>query len=225
MDERLRQLERDAAAGVAGARAAWLAERVRAGTLEPERLRLAAYVGDPDARAAVGEAFDLQAVGPWAQGLAAWGVEPWREERTLAAPGWRDELLPRAALALAAATCPADATKELAENVASVLEAPRRWLRRPSLTAAREARRRAGWAGLREMPGSMARLAALHVSPTGRRSSQLIRDARALLRHHSFTPPHPGELVGVMTQVARDALGEQPTRHTLRDALVPWLLV
>lgn len=52
-DERLRTLERAAASGGPDERAALLRARVRAGTLSQERLELAAYVGDADARAAL----------------------------------------------------------------------------------------------------------------------------------------------------------------------------
>lgn len=49
-DERLRELERRASEGSVDARAKWLAERVRIGELEQERLRIAAYCGDLGAR-------------------------------------------------------------------------------------------------------------------------------------------------------------------------------
>ncbi len=54
MDERLRALERAAAAGGEQDRARWLAERVRTGELPAARLVLAAHTGDPAARAALG---------------------------------------------------------------------------------------------------------------------------------------------------------------------------
>lgn len=53
-DHRLRSLERDLATGDPGARARLLRERLRAGTLELERAQLAAWLGDPDAREALG---------------------------------------------------------------------------------------------------------------------------------------------------------------------------
>ncbi|MCO5165389.1 MAG: hypothetical protein M9894_03350 [Planctomycetes bacterium] len=51
MDDRLRGLRRRVGRGEAGARAALLAERLRSGDLAPERVRLAAALWDPDARA------------------------------------------------------------------------------------------------------------------------------------------------------------------------------
>jgi hypothetical protein len=56
LDERLRKLEREAAQGDASATARLLVERVRLGELSDERLRLAAYLGHPTAREAVGDA-------------------------------------------------------------------------------------------------------------------------------------------------------------------------
>lgn len=78
MDDRARGLERAAAGGGdagAGARALW--ERVRRGDLDLERVRLAAHVGDPVARLALGEQAppvspDLRAC---VRGLEAWGKE------------------------------------------------------------------------------------------------------------------------------------------------------
>ena len=49
-DERLRQLEREAATGDGQARAKLLLERVRLGELSEERLRLAAYTRLPASR-------------------------------------------------------------------------------------------------------------------------------------------------------------------------------
>lgn len=55
MDARLRQLQREASTGDLQARAKLLLGRVRAGELSEERLRLAAYLGDPASREALGE--------------------------------------------------------------------------------------------------------------------------------------------------------------------------
>lgn len=90
-DVRIRALEREAVHSPI-ARASLLTERVRAGTLSQERLELAAYAGDVDARAATGT---LCPGGPdgghtgfcdercgvhsdlagWVQGLSRWGPE------------------------------------------------------------------------------------------------------------------------------------------------------
>lgn len=53
-DERLRQLEREAASGDVDAKAKLLLERMRIGGLTAERLRLAAYLGDEASRRALG---------------------------------------------------------------------------------------------------------------------------------------------------------------------------
>lgn len=78
-DDRLRGVEREAALGDLAAQARLLVERVRRGRLDLERLRLAAWLGDPAARLALGE--DLEESGRrrrrdgWTRTLAAWGQE------------------------------------------------------------------------------------------------------------------------------------------------------
>jgi hypothetical protein len=75
-DARLRMLERRAAGGDVEARWLLLSERVRVGTLAPERLELAAYLGEeaavlarPDAPRGPGLSF-----GHWLAGLEGWGL-------------------------------------------------------------------------------------------------------------------------------------------------------
>ncbi|MCO5165257.1 MAG: hypothetical protein M9894_02660 [Planctomycetes bacterium] len=76
MDDRLQDLRRRANQGEPGARTALLGERLRAGDLRRERLDLAAYVGDEDARAVLDPAFPPPVdLGLWARGLARWGLE------------------------------------------------------------------------------------------------------------------------------------------------------
>lgn len=77
MDDRVRGFERAAGGGDAAAAARVLWERVRRGELDLERVRLAAHVGDPIARLALGEqappvSADLRAC---VRGLEAWGKE------------------------------------------------------------------------------------------------------------------------------------------------------
>lgn len=77
MDDRARGFERRAHAGDLDARARALWERVRRGEVELDRLRLAAHVGDPVSRLALGGAAppppaDVHAC---ARGLEAWGKE------------------------------------------------------------------------------------------------------------------------------------------------------
>jgi hypothetical protein len=84
-DGRLREFERSLAAGAdpeAGARL--LAERLRAGTLDRERLRLAAYVGDAAARLLV-ETEPEPDLRRWAGGLREWGPEPCARAAVVAA--------------------------------------------------------------------------------------------------------------------------------------------
>jgi hypothetical protein len=77
-DQRLRDLERDAAHGDLQARARLLLERVRVGDLTEERLRLAAYLGDEAARIAIGGAgSDVpDNLLDWLAGLRRWGRRP-----------------------------------------------------------------------------------------------------------------------------------------------------
>jgi hypothetical protein len=83
-DDRLREVEREAALGDQAAQARLLVERVRRGRLELERLRLAAWLGDPTARLALGaDKDDGSSSGRrarvrrdgWTVALAAWGQE------------------------------------------------------------------------------------------------------------------------------------------------------
>src|SRR5687768_4212537 len=53
-DQRLRSVEREVLAGEPGAPARLLRERLRAGAVDLERVRLAAWLGDGDARDALG---------------------------------------------------------------------------------------------------------------------------------------------------------------------------
>ena len=55
-DVRLREVERETAQGLPGARARLLREHVRTGAMDVGRLELAAWLGDEDARLALGEA-------------------------------------------------------------------------------------------------------------------------------------------------------------------------
>lgn len=81
-DDRLREMEREAVLGDRVAQARLLVERVRRGRLELDRLRLAAWLGDPVARLALGEERDdggrrrgKSRRDGWTRALAAWGQE------------------------------------------------------------------------------------------------------------------------------------------------------
>jgi hypothetical protein len=76
-DEQLRELARLAEAGDPNAGGRLIHGRVRAGALDWERVRLAAYLGDTSARVALSD--DAPALvtdlGSWLGGLVAWGRE------------------------------------------------------------------------------------------------------------------------------------------------------
>lgn len=81
-DQRLRDLERDAAHGDLQARARLLLERVRVGELTEDKLRLAAHLGDEAACAALGtggqrlvmNADWFRGLTPWSPALAVWAL-------------------------------------------------------------------------------------------------------------------------------------------------------
>ncbi|MCO5167628.1 MAG: hypothetical protein M9894_14870 [Planctomycetes bacterium] len=77
MDDRLQDLRRRVAQGEPGARVALLAERVRTGDITRERLELAAYVGDDDARQlCAGMVLDSSAaLTDWYAGMLRFGPE------------------------------------------------------------------------------------------------------------------------------------------------------
>ncbi|MBX3472733.1 MAG: hypothetical protein KF878_38260 [Planctomycetes bacterium] len=134
-DTRLRRLERAASQGDLDARVRLLCERLRAGELDEERARLAAYLGDPAARLLLGarapELPLIRARGGhelnqrrWITGLRAYG-KPW---------------LVRAAVALAEARFTAwDRWDEADERPRRALAAAEDWLRCPCEAHAREA--------------------------------------------------------------------------------------
>lgn len=136
-DTHLRQLERAANQGDVEARARLLCERVRMGDLSEDRVRLAAYLGDPGARLHLGEqAPELPAIRAraglelnqrrWVTGLRAYGKE-WLVRAAAAVAVSRLEAWsrwdetddrPRRALAAARAwiRCPCDAHARAADG-------------------------------------------------------------------------------------------------------------
>lgn len=122
-DRRLRELERRLAEGDAAAEAPLLAERLRAGTLAPERLRLAAYLAHAPARDALADAAprlreDLEG---WIRGLAEWGPQAWVRAAVAAA---------RRVLSLYEERFEAPGSFDLRPREA--IEAAELWLRQPS---------------------------------------------------------------------------------------------
>ena len=212
-DERLRRAERALQAGDPEAEARLLVERVRAGTLTPERLRLLAWLEHPAARRAEPDAPrapDLAEV--WAQGLPRWRRYTPGLARRQAEQAWlaawcagvgRDDLQPlvRGGLCVARRTA-ARLGPQGAEPVLLAVEA---WLRDPGPAAA-EACLRAADAQVqrRQSTGGVPRLlageiAALVAYATGAIVAAAAADglARALtlaahaLRGEEEPPPGP----------------------------------
>jgi hypothetical protein len=79
VDDRLRSLERAAETGEPASGAALHAARLRAGLVSEERLRLAAYLGDPAAVLLVGPPPPpgIFGLGSRVRGLAPWGRPTW----------------------------------------------------------------------------------------------------------------------------------------------------
>jgi hypothetical protein len=125
-DIRLRELERGAAQGDLESRARLLAARVRAGDLDPRRLDLAAYLGDPGARLATQTT-------PTEPGPQAVLLSTWAGGLT----GWGAEVCVRAALVAAAAALPAWESWQLAtyapaDHVGRAIERVAAWLEEPT---------------------------------------------------------------------------------------------
>lgn len=74
-DVRLRRRERAAMAGGAAETARLLGERLRHGSLAPERLELARQLGDAAAQLVIGPAAPVPSLEDWGKALAEWGPE------------------------------------------------------------------------------------------------------------------------------------------------------
>ena len=72
-DVDLRKLEQAAARGNLDAGERLLRERLRRGLLDPERIELAAYLGDEAALRLRPDMANLTELGEWLEGLARWG--------------------------------------------------------------------------------------------------------------------------------------------------------
>lgn len=222
-DARTRELERAAAAGDVEARAAWIAARLRAGGLEQERVALAAHVGDPGARLALGLEPDAAHRSPaaLAEDLARWCAAASAPPQ--AHPGWRDQVPVRAALALARA---ASAGATLPAGAAGTLEAVEAWLRAPSPATARAA---AGTGGLTSTPGeALLGLLAWECSRDPRRRIERIRDARFLsglgLKEAKDACDRPCGALALMASWVSARTGETAALAALRGALADWAL-
>ena len=233
-DRRTRELERAAASGDPEARAAWLGARLRAGDLEEERLALAAWLGDPGARLALGCEPEAERASPAAlvRGLARWGREPGRgdDSAALARPDWRDQLFPRAALALARVAC---AGRGLPGPAQAALTAAEAWIEHPRLGTAATA----GAAAAALVPphapppapeAALCALAAYHCSAARGSVITIVRLLRAAAQLPLSQAKHAvsevGEPAAHMASVAVARAGEEAVLDALRAALIPWLL-
>ncbi len=241
-DARLRLLERAAAAGDTAAAAELLRGRARGGALEPRRVELAAFVGDPAARlAAPGTREGPRALTALVTGLAAWGDEAVVRAAVLAARwAWGDVPLPVSTLEVAEAwldcPCPAhglvlEQAGEAVLRLAPLLPATRRipggWRRRERVRAARaqlvgedgrlEALRGAVAAAL---ACAVRRAEAPAIERPGRRGRA--REAGA----HDALAREPGEAAAAVVRAAlRARPGEGAAlRRALRRGLAAWAL-
>jgi hypothetical protein len=202
-DDRLREVEREAAWGDPAGRARLLVERVRAGQLEHERLRLAAWLGDRAACLATGEAG-----GP---GAAASGSQTRRGRRdawTRALAAWGKEAIVRAAYVVAR-----DELRHWRRHyrddasLPGVLDAVAAWIGCPCDPCARAVGRAVEAGALPEGKDNRSGRAKWHVV-------QAALAARA-----------PGDEAA--TAHALEVMGESPAgqvRDAIRRALVPWAL-
>lgn len=201
VDTRLRRLERAASQGDVEARARVLCERLRAGDLAEERVRLAAYLGDPGARLLLAErAPELPVIRAraglelnqrrWITGLRAYGKE------------W----LVLAAVALAHARFAAwtrwDETDERPRRAVAAAEA---WVRCPCDAHLADAAETVAPAE-RAVQGLRAR--------TARSAYYALRAARVVVEPNY-------RVLGLEYEPAQDA---EALRQALRAELVPWLV-
>lgn len=199
-DDRLRGVERSAALGDPIARARLLVERARRGRLAPERLRLAAWLGDPTARLATGEDSDetVAHVRPkgrkddWTRALAAWGQGAVvRAAYVVALDGmrhWRRHYRDDASLP-------------------GVLEAVAAWLRCPCAPCAEQVGRAVDEGAIPDGRDNR----------SGRAKWHVLNVAHAVLATRAEA----------WTGCALEVIGESPPTHVreaIRAALVPWAL-
>ncbi len=214
-DPARRALERQAALADPAARVALLRERQRAGALTPERLRLAAALGAPEARALAPDAGDLLASGrplAWFDALdaadeeaglrarfaVAWALEP----RWSAWASGRDVRF-RPFAGLAAQTLRAGAAL---------------WLQGPGFEAAAESRSEQAYevahAAASEHPGLSAPTAAAAALQAAARAAE----AALALRTGQGEPPTPAHLL------ADDPGALALAREALAAEVIPWAL-
>lgn len=204
-DDRLRRLEREAITGGLDARARWLTERTRVGELAEDRLRLAAWLGDPAAEQALGRAVlapPTITIGRWVRGLVPWQTET----------PWAREAFARAAAAAARAVLACFDDGALATRAVVALEA---WIRCPCDEHAQAAAALGGQVPIQR--GAAGLFAARGVRFAG---PAIYRATTVALSEG----PANVTASEVATEAAR-ATSPEAVRAAIRDALVPWALL
>lgn len=210
-DARLRQLQRDAATGDLAARARLLNERVRIGDLAPDRLQLAAYLGDEAAEEALGQRPHVPptiTIGRWVRGLA--------RPTDGRYPDWAAQAYARAAAAAARATLPCFAGRDPAGAVRAV-DALDAWIACPC-----DEHGRASAAAASHVPQSPPGPAGLFASRGVRFAGLAILRAAAVSLVQGGAPA-TASASDAAADAAR-ATSAEVVRAAIREALVPWAL-
>jgi hypothetical protein len=207
-DARFRSLQRQAAQGDLQAQGRLLLERVRAGDLDPDGLRLAAYLGDPGAREALGA--DAPAappdLGDWAVGIAPSGAG--------ARDPWTREALARVAAAAARAALPAWEEQHPNDRLPRrTVEAIEEWILCPCEDHAEAALHCSRSTREEEGTGWLERI--LEALPP--------REALLAVQRAARIPLSPAAMPSVVMCAAR-ATSEETIRAAIREALLPWAL-
>lgn len=200
-DDLLRHVERSATLGDPVAQARLLVERVRHGRLDPARLRLAAWLGDPTARLATADDSD-EARPPHLRPKGR--KDDWT--RTLA--GWGQEALVRAAHVVASESM-RHWRRHYRDDptLPGVLDAVAAWLGCPCAPCAEQVRRAAEADAIPEGRDNRSGRAKWHVLN--------VAEAAHATRSEAWT------------RCALEVIGESPAtqvREAIREALVPWAL-
>lgn len=216
-DTDLRTLERRAALGDPQAQARHLLQRMRVGELPLRRISLLAYLGEPGARAALGD----EAPRPSAE------LETWA--RALA--GWGREVAVRATVAATEAALAAPAG--VAEPC---LDAARAWLTCPCDAHARAARRTSRAAAIRNAGSTALQLlfssaGPILAGPMTLASAPNVVEERALIATReartaarlATTTVYADDYVSIAGLVARSARRARSSRH-VRQAVTRVLL-
>jgi hypothetical protein len=216
-DARLRQLQRDAATGDLAARARLLTERVRIGDLAPDRLQLAAYLGDEAAEEALGQRPHVPptiTVGRWVRGLARPTVgEGW--------PEWAAQAYALAAAAAARSVLPCFAGRDPVAATRAV-EALDAWIACPC-----DEHGRASAAAASHVPQPPPGPAGLFASRGVRFAGLAVLRAAAIPLGRAGLPrgATPPETIAADTAAdAARATSPEAVRVAIREALVPWAL-